>query len=28
MCLAFERLSRDEVEIIEDASPMATLTSW
>ncbi len=28
MCLAFARLSREEVEIIEDASPMATLTAW
>ena len=28
MCLAFAKLSRDEVEIIEDASPMATLTAW
>ena len=27
MCLAFARLSRDEVEIISDVSPMATLTS-
>ena len=28
MCLAFARLSRDEVEIIEDACVMATLTAW
>ncbi len=28
MCLAFERLSRHEVEIIEDASLMARYTSW
>ena len=28
MCLAFEKLSREEVEIIEDASPMARFTSW
>ena len=28
MCLAFGRLSRHEVEIIEDASPMARYTSW
>ena len=28
MCLAFERLSRHEVEVIEDASPMARFTSW
>ena len=29
-CLAFAKLSRDEVEVISDASPMATLTapSW
>ena len=28
MCLAFARLSREEVEIIEDASPMMTLTGY
>ena len=28
MCLAFARLSREEVEVITDASPMATLTAW
>ena len=28
MCLAFEKLSREEVEIIEDASVMATITAW
>ena len=28
MCLAFEKLSREEVEIIEDASPMTRYTSW
>ena len=28
MCLAFEKLSREEVEVIEDASPMAKYTSW
>ena len=28
MCLAFEKLSREEVEIIEDASVMATLSAW
>ena len=28
MCLAFEKLSREQVEIIEDASPMARYTSW
>ena len=27
-CLAFARLAPDEVEIISDVSPMATLTSW
>ena len=28
MCLAFERLSREEVEVIEDAPVIATLTAW
>ena len=28
MCLAFEKLSRDEVEIIEDASVMARYAAW
>ena len=28
MCLAFAKLSRQEVEIIEDASPMTRYTSW
>ena len=28
MCLAFAKLSREEVEIIEDASPMMTITAW
>ena len=28
LCLAFEKLGRDEVEILCDASPMATLTAW
>ncbi len=28
LCLAFERLSRDEVEILSDVSPMASLTGW
>ena len=28
MCLAFERLSRDEIEVVEESSWMATLTSW
>ena len=28
MCLAFAKLSREEVEIIEDASPMTKYTSW
>ena len=27
-CLAFARLGPDDVEIVSDASPMATLTSW
>ena len=28
LCLVFEKLDRDRVEIVTDASPMATLTSW
>ena len=28
MCLAFAKLSRHEVEIITDASPMTTITAW
>ena len=28
MCLAFAKLSREEVEIIEDVSPMMTLTGY
>ena len=28
LCLAFPKLSRDEVEVISDASPMTGLTSW
>ena len=28
LCLAFSKLSRDQVEIMTDASPMATFTSW
>ena len=28
MCLAFAKLSREEVEVIEDAPVMATLTAW
>ncbi len=28
MCLAFERLEIDEVEVLVDQSPMATLTGW
>ena len=28
MCLAFARLSREQVEVISDASPMMTFTSW
>jgi hypothetical protein len=28
MCLAFAKLSRQEVEIIEDASPMTRYASW
>ena len=26
-CLAFAKLSREEVEVISDASPMATMTA-
>ena len=28
LCLAFGKLDRDRVEIVTDASPMASLTSW
>ena len=28
MCLAFEKLSREEVEVIEDNCMMATITAW
>ena len=28
LCLVFEKLDRDRVEIVTDASPMASLTSW
>ena len=28
MCLAFKRLSRDEVEIIEDAPVISRLAGW
>ena len=28
LCLVFERLDRDRVEIVTDASPMAAITSW
>ena len=28
MCLAFERLSRDEVEVVEESAWMTTLTAW
>ena len=28
LCLAFAKLSRDQVEILADISPLATLTSW
>ena len=27
LCLAFAKLARDEVEVIADVSPMATLTA-
>ena len=28
LCLAFEKLSRDRVEVLCDASPMASYASW
>ncbi|MCY4382232.1 MAG: hypothetical protein OXE44_03690 [Nitrospinae bacterium] len=28
MCLAFEKLSREEIEVVTDASPLTTLTAW
>ena len=28
MCLAFAKLSRDQVEVLSDISPMATMTGW
>ena len=28
LCLAFEKLDRNRVEIVQDASPMASYTSW
>ena len=28
MCLAFRKLSRDEVEVVEDSPVMATLTGY
>ena len=28
LCLAFAKLSRDDVELISDASPMSTMTGW
>ena len=28
MCLAFAKLSREEVEVVEDAPLMANLTAW
>ncbi len=28
MCLAFEKLSRDEVEIVADEPLISTLTAW
>ena len=28
LCLVFEKLDRDRVEIVTDASPMASMTSW
>ena len=27
-CLAFEKLSRDQVEVVSDASPMSSFTAW
>ena len=28
LCLAFAKLSREEVEVVTDASPMTTITAW
>ena len=28
MCIAFAKLSREEVEVVTDASPMTTITAW
>ena len=28
LCLAFEKLDRDRVEIVKDASPMSAYTNW
>ncbi len=28
LCLAFARLTRDQVEIVSDASPMSRLAAW
>ena len=28
LCLAFEKLGRDQVEVLCDASPMSSYTSW
>ena len=28
LCLAFAKLARDQVEVLSDASPMASMTSW
>ena len=28
MCLAFAKLSREEVEVVKDAPVMTTLTAW
>ena len=28
LCLAFEKLDRDRVEMVSDANPMAALTEW
>ena len=28
LCLAFEKLARDQVEVLCDASPMSSFASW
>ena len=28
LCLAFEKLDRDQVEIVNDTSPLSSMTAW